>query len=202
MTDDNEQPLHKTKAAKFIKRFGELRDQSAKLDYELAGLAQEIRQEFPTGASGDSQTRLWMCNYLGIYGQTAAMMIRAARAFTLFPTEEEWSKLGGWSSLGFLLGFKAADRRKIAKHALAIAEERGRYVGYSTVRNLAHALGCQQNRVTGRPNRTQVEENLGILRAFLNEAIQEGYFADGDIPDAVTTALKPTRLSALQDALS
>ena len=195
--------IDQRRARSFITRFHKLREQASKLDYELAGLAQEIRQQFPKGASGDSQCRLWMCWHLDVYGQTAVMLVRAAKAFTLFPDEASWVNVGGWQSIGFLLGFKAAQRRKIHKHAMRLAADRDRPVGYSTVRNLAHTLGCRQVRsLGGRPNRLAVEEDLGLLRTFLAERIKDGTITTEEMPEGVLLAMKPTRLSEIESALS
>lgn len=199
MTDE----IHHQTAARFVRRFHELRDQRSKVDYELAGLSQEIRQEFPKGASGDFQTRLWMCHHLEVYGQTALMLVRASKAYTLFPTEDEWVKLGGWQSIGFLLGFKAGDRRKIARNALNVANDRGRPLGYSSVRNIAATLGCQQIRSHGgRPNRLKVEEDLGILRSFVEQLVEEERLGISDLSDGVLDALKNTKLSSIAASLS
>ena len=192
----SETEIPKRRTQSFVKRFNELRDQRSRVDYELAGLSQEVRQEFPKGASGDHQTRLWMCHHLEVYGQTALMLVRAAKAYTLFPKEEEWLNVGGWQSIGFLLGFKAGDRRKIARHAMALAADRERPVGYSTVRNIAATLGCQQIRGHGgRPNRLKVEEDLGILRTFVEGLIEDECLSIEDLSDGVLDALKNTKLA-------
>jgi hypothetical protein len=189
-------------AAKFVRRFNKLRDQRSTVDYELAGLSHEIRQEFPKGATGDLQTRLWMCHHLDVYGGTANMLVRSARAFVLFPTIDEWRLLGGWRSVGFMLGFKAADRRKIAKHSLSLAAERERPIGYATVRNISAVLGCQQIRGgSGRPNRLKIEEDLGILRAFVESMVEEDRLVIEDLTDGVLDALKNTKLSAIANSL-
>jgi len=194
--------IHHSTAARFVRRFHELRDQRSKVDYELAGLSHEIRQEFPKGSTGDLQTRLWMCHHLDVYGQTSLMLVRAARAFVLFPTEDEWVKLGGWQSIGFLLGFKAGDRRKVAKHSISLSEDRDRPVGYSTVRNIAATLGCQQIRGHGgRPNRLKVEEDLGILRSFVEGLVEEQAISIDQLSDSVLDALKNTKLSSIAAAL-
>jgi len=193
--------MDKSTAAKFIKRFRQLQEERSKLDFELAGLAHEIRQEFPKGASGDHQCRLWMTWNLEIYGGTANMLVKAARAFVLFPDVETWHNLGGWSSIGFLCGFKAGNRRKIAKQVLRLVEARGRTAGYGTVRNMAASLGCGQERINGRPNRLQVEEDLGLLRAYVAKQIKAGVLDANEMPEGVLTAMVPTRLAAIAHAL-
>lgn len=201
-TPEQVEVVEQRKAQAFVRRFHKLREQASKLDYELAGLAQEIRQQFPKGASGDHQCRLWMCWHLDVYGQTAVMLVKSAKAFTLFPDEASWVFVGGWQSIGFLLGFKAADRRKIHRNAMRLAKDRERPVGYSTVRNIAHTLGCRQTHANGRPNRLTVEEDLGLLRTYLAERIKDGTINANDLPEGVLIAMKPTRLSQIESALS
>lgn len=193
--------IHPSRTKRFVKRFRELREQRSKLDFELAGLAHEIRGEFPQGPSGDSQCRLWMLWHLEIASSTAAMLTRAARGFLLFPTEKEWTMIGGWSSIGFLLSFRQQDRRRVQRKAMSLAEERGSPISYTTVRNIAHTLGVRQNRRTGRPNRLQVEEDLGLLRAYVAERIKDGSLNPREMPPGVLEALKPTRLAAISDAI-
>lgn len=190
-----EQEIDGQKARRFIKRWRELSRLQTKLDFETAGLAHEVRQEFPSGASGDMQFRTWCVTHMGTHGSTAAMLCRAARAFVLFPEEPHWYDLGGWQSMGFLLTFGKRDRRRIFKDALELVEERERPVGYATVRNVAFTLGCRQNRTTGRPNRLLVEENLGTLRSYVERLHVD--FKLPDMPDDVAKALKPTQLARL-----
>ncbi len=200
-TDEIETKIPARRAKGFIERYQKLRECRSTLDYELAGLAAEIRQEFPAGASGWNQCRLWMSQNLDIHGQTAVMLSRAARAFILFPEEGSWTDIGGWSSMGFLLGFSARDRRRIHAHARKLVEERGRPCGYATVRNVAHLLGCKQSVAHGRPNRLAVEENLGILRAYVLSLISDGTVNPETMNEGVIAALKSTKLANIADAV-
>lgn len=191
-----EQEIDGRKARRFIRRWRELSRLQTKVDFETAGLAHEVRQEFPGGAGGDMQFRTWCVTHMEVWGNTAAMLCRAARAFVLFPDEQHWYDLGGWQSMGFLLTFGKRDRRRIYKAALELVEERERPVGYTTVRNVAFTLGCRQNRTTGRPNRLLVEENLGTLRSYIEE-LHRDYDDMPELPDDVQEAMKPTRLARL-----
>jgi len=195
---EKQQEIDGAKARRFIKRWRELSKLQTKVDFETAGLAHEVRQEFPRGGSGDMQFRTWCVSHMGTHGATAKMLSRAARAFILFPEEVVWHELGGWSSMGFLLTFGKRDRRQIVSATRKLVETRERTVGYTTVRNVAFTLGCRQNRTTGRPNRLAVEENLGTLRAYV-EKLHANYNL-GRLPEAVQKAMAPTRLARLSGA--
>lgn len=185
----------------FVAKWRKLSAQRAKVDFETAQLANEIREEFPRGPAGDFQFRIWCCHYLEVYGATAAMLGRAARAYSMFPREEDWAVVSGWQSMGFLLSLKRGGRRQVFNRIKKLAEERGRPVGYSTVRNMAYSLGIRQDDNFGRPNRLKVEENLGFLRHW----VQKLYDEYGDLPKLppeVKEALKPTKLGSIADSLS
>ena len=136
----------RSKWHKFIQRWRDLHERRAKLDYETAQLAHEIRAEFPSGASGDLQFRQWCVRNLDIYGGTAAMLLRATRVYTQFE-ESDWYDLGGWQSLQFLSTLKAQGRRKVLnacrQRVKELSEKKGsrRHIGYTTVRTMCYALG-------------------------------------------------------------
>jgi hypothetical protein len=197
MTQDVDIPTGK--ASQFVKRWRKLTEQRAKIDFETAGLAAEMRDEFPKGPSGDYQFRIWCCHHLEIYGATAAMLARAARAFRRFPEEKRWLAVGGWQSIGFVMRLNKAGRTKVMNHAVKLAAERGRPVGYTTVRNIAYHLGVTQDQQFGRPNRLQVEENLGFLRTWV-EKLYGDYDNLPALPPEVRAALKPTKLAQIADA--
>lgn len=192
------QEIDGIKARRFIRRWRELSRLQTKVDFETAGLAHEVRQEFPGGGSGDMQFRTWCVSHMEIHGATAGLLCRAARAFVLFPEEPAWHDLGGWASMGFLLTFGKKDRRRIYKAARKLVEERERPTSYTTVRNIAFTLGCRQNRTTGRPNRLKVEENLGTLRAYVEKL--HGQYDLGKIPAGVRVAMSETVLARLARA--
>lgn len=194
--------ISKATARKFVARWKKLRDQRAKVDFEQAGLAHEIRQCFPKGPSGDQQFGLWVQRHLDVWAPTAAMLLRAAKSFALFPDEADWINFGGWQSMGFLLSFSSKDRRKIASAVRKIVDARDHTVGYTTVRNTAYTLGCRQNRVTGRPNRLEVEEKLGALRTYVETLIDNGTIEAEDLPPAARSAMTQTQLSRIEAALS
>lgn len=190
--------INSSVARRFVRRWRELSRLRSKMDYETAGLANEVRNEFPKGSGGNAQFRTWCVSNLEAHGSTAKMLCRAARAFILFPDETHWHDLGGWQSMGFLLTFGKRDRRRIFKAALKLVEERGRPVGYPTLRNIAFTLGCRQTRTVGRPNRLSVEESLGTLRAYI-EGLHEGYNLPR-LPDSVAEAMTETVLSRIARA--
>ncbi len=185
----------------FVAKWRKLEARRAKVDFETAQLAAEIREEFPRGPAGDYQFRIWCCHHLEVYGATAAMLSRAARAYGLFPREEDWAVVSGWQSMGFLLSLKRGGRRQVFNRVKKLAQERERPVGYSTVRNLAYALGVRQDSKFGRPNRLQVEENLGFLRHWV-EKLYSDYEDLPKMPPEVQEAMKPTKLGTIADSLS
>lgn len=165
-TDDKTPKMHKTKARAFISRFRGLCDAHAGVDHELAGLAQEVRQEFPPGASGDYQFRAWVKKHFEVSSMRAIKLLDAARAFTLFPSSDEWRKLGGWPAMAFLLGLSPQGRRKVSREVIALANERG-HGGYPACRRIAFQRGVVTRRNGGRPLRSEVEERYAKLRAFV-----------------------------------
>jgi len=198
----SETSINASTIRRFKAQWQKLRDSRAKVDFETAGLAYEIRQLFPKGASGDIQFSTWVQQHLKVWAPTAAMLTRAAKAFVLFPDGDDWVNFGGWQSMGFLLSFSAKDRRKIAKSVRQIVEARDYTVGYTTVRNTAYALGCRQKRGgPGRPNRLEVEEKLGTLREFVEQLIEDGAVTRDGLAEAVSAALAPTKLAQLAHAI-
>ena len=196
----------KTKWATFVDRWHDIQGRRARVDFETAQLANEIRVEFPTGASGDLQFRLWCVQNLEIGGSTYAMLLRAAHVFTLFE-EDDWYDFGGWQSLQFLSTLKVNGRRKVinaCRERVYELRERGtqrRHIGYTTVRNICYSLGVQQNRVTGRPNRLKVEESLGFCRNWLT-MLYEQYQGLPKLPKPVQDALGGTKLSQISEAVA
>lgn len=152
---------------KYVRRYHKLADGSAKIDHERAGLAAEIRGEFPKGASGDLQFKEWTVTHLGIHGRSALALLDSVRALTLFPTEAEWIAVGGWKGISFLASLKRGARRKVFKAANAKAIKLGRGIVYETVLTTAYGLGVRSERREGRPNRSETEVKLGILRDFV-----------------------------------
>lgn len=195
-----------SKWRKFIDRWHDLHERRAKLDYETAELANEIRAEFPDGASGDLQFRQWCVRNLSVYGGTAAMLLRAVKVYNLFD-ESDWYDLGGWQSLQFLSTLKAGGRRKVVnacrKRVKEIRDKKGKrtHIGYTTVRTMCYALGVQQDTRIGRPNRLEVEEQLGFCRNWI-KTLYTQYENLPAPPKAVKTALGGTKLSKIAAAAS
>ena len=194
----------KSKWAKFAERWHDLHARRARLDFETAELAHEIRCEFATGSSGDLQFRQWCVRNLDIYGGTAAMLLRATRVYTLFE-ESDWFDLGGWQSLQFLSTLKAGGRKKALnacrKRVKELREKKGSrtHIGYTTVRNICYTLGVQQDHKMGRPNRLQVEESLGFCRNWI-KTLYTQYENLPKPPKAVADALGGTKLSRIAAA--
>ena len=152
---------------KYVRRWHKLTDGAAKIDYERAGLAAEIRGEFPKGASGDLQFKEWSVTHLNVHGRTALALLDSVRALTLFPTEEEWTAVGGWQAISFLSALKRAARRKVFKAAKAKADKLGRGVSYVTVVKVAYEKGVRSEGRGGRPTQSVTEEKLTILRELV-----------------------------------
>lgn len=194
----------RSKWHKFIDRWHDLHERRAKLDYETAALATEIRAEFPPGASGDLQFRQWTVRNLDIYGGTAAMLLRAVKVHALFD-ESDWYDLGGWQSLQFLGTLRAGGRRKVVnacrKRVTELRERGGKRqsIGYTTVRTICYQQGIQQDNRIGRPNRLQVEERLGFCRNWI-KTLYTQYENLPKPPKAVQEALGGTKLSKIAAA--
>jgi hypothetical protein len=198
------QKAQTSKWKRFVERWHDLHEQRAKVDFETAQLAHEIRAEFPAGASGDLQFRKWCVRNLDVYGGTAAMLLRAVKVYSLFD-ESDWYDLGGWQSLQFLATLKSQGRKKVLKSArqrvAELREKKGKkvHIGYTTVRTLCYALGVQQDNRIGRPNRLQVEESLGFCRNWI-KTLYTQFENLPEPPKAVKDALKGTKLSQIADA--
>jgi hypothetical protein len=195
----------RSKWFKFVERWHDLHERRAKLDYETASLAAEIRGEFPAGASGDLQFRQWCVRNLDVYGGTAAMLLRAVKVHDIFD-ESDWYDLGGWQSLQFLSTLRTAGRRKVLnacrRRVQELRDKKGkrRHIGYTTVRTMCYALGVQQdNRIGGRPNRLAVEESLGFCRNWI-KTLYTNYENLPKPPKAVQSALGGTKLSQIAAA--
>ena len=194
-----------SKWKRFIERWHDLHERRAKLDFETAYLAHEIRAEFPGGAAGDLQFRQWCVRNLGCFGGTASMLLRAVLVYDLFE-ESDWYDLGGWQSLQFLSTLKHAGRKKVVKacreRVAELRAKRGKrtHIGYTTVRTMCYALGVQQhNKRGGRPNRLEVEEQLGFCRNWI-QTLYTQYENLPAPPKAVKDALGGTKLSKIAAA--
>lgn len=187
----------KQRERSFVSRFRELTDRKAKVDFETAGLAHEVRQCLPVGASGDHQFRVWCVNKLDIHVSTARMLLEASRAFLLFPKEEEWLLLRGWDSVRFLMGLGKGDRRKVYRLAQREVEKssRRKSIGVDLLREIAYNNSCVTRRNTGRPTRTQTEESLGHLRSWVVKLYDE--YELPAMPAPVKAAMKSSKLSQL-----
>jgi len=175
------------KLRKFIARFQDLWHQRTKVDFEIAGLAAEVRDTYPKGASGDYQFRRALTDHLHVHTSTARMLADAGRAFRLFPKEEEWHLVSGWEGIRFLCGLGKADRRKVYRAAKSKSTEIGRPIGYQTVRELGFRLGAITKRRGGRATYSINEAHLGCLRLHLQEL-----YADYELPEmppAVSAAM-------------
>jgi len=187
-----------TKWAGFVERWRDLRDRRARVDFETAELAWEIRNEFTSGASGDLQFRIWCVRNLEVGGSTASMLLRASGVYRMFD-EQDWYDFGGWSALQFLSTLKTAGRRKVINACRRRVEERGRSIGYTTVKNVSYSLGVQSDRTYGRPNRLAVEEHLGFCRNWIATLYQQ-YTGLPRLPKAVESAMGGTKLSQIAEA--
>ena len=187
-----------TQWATYIVRWRALHIRCTALDFETSKLASEIRNEFPNGASGDLQCRIWCVRNLDVAASTASMLLRASRVYEMFDGED-WYALGGWQSLQFLSTLRKQGRKKVVRACRKRAEERrSGQIGYTTVRNVTCALGVQQIHPTGRPNRLKVEEDLGFVRTWLKNLYRD--YELPKPPQAVQNAMAGTKLSAIAKA--
>lgn len=192
--------------AKFVDRWHDIRERRAKVDFETAELAFEVRAEFPGGAGGDLQFRIWCVRNLEVMGSTAAMLLRAVHVYEMFE-ESDWYDMGGWSSLQFLSTLQSNGRKKVInscrKKVLERLDRGGKRttIGYATVKNIAYSLGVQTDQTIGpgRPNRLAVEENLGFCRNWL-KTLYEQYSGLPKLPRAVQKAMGGTKLSRIAAA--
>ena len=193
-----------SKWKKFVERWHDLHERRARLDFETARLANEIRAEFPAGASGDLQFRQWCVRNLDVYGGTSAMLLRAVKVYSIFE-ESDWHDLGGWQSLQFLGTLKPQGRRKAIKacreRVKTLKQKKGKrqHIGYTTVRAICYRNGVQQNSRVGRPNRLRIEENLGFCRNWI-QTLYTQYENLPSPPKAVREAMAGTKLSNIAAA--
>lgn len=189
------QPQGKAWMAAYAEKWFALTRKRAGVDYQIAGLAHEIREQFPRGGSGDFQFRRWCMDWLYVAPATADMLLRAVKAHRVF-SEKEWYLFGGRLAVQFLVSLKKPGRDRVVRACREELEERGgQPICYSYVKNVAYALGVVQDRVRGRPNRTRVEENVGVLREFLIELYRDYGSALPDLPAHVEKAMGETKLA-------
>jgi len=179
---------------RFISRWKKLVNEQNGLDYEVGILANEVREEFPDGASGNRQFRDWVVEHFGITGSRARKLLEAAKGVRLFPDKAIWVKVGGWQTIVTLLGFKPSARAKLLKATIKRADELKRNLcGHSITRRLAYDLNVQSDRTVGRPTRTNTEEALAVLREFI-VTLYESFNNLPPIPDKVKFCLKSSKL--------
>jgi len=184
-----------SKTKGFIARWWKLRSEQAGIDYEIATLASEIASEFPDTPNGRFQFRAWLREHFEIRTARARRLQEAAKGIQYYPDAETWRKIGGWPTIGFLLGFKTVARNKIFKETLKTANEseHGTVTVY-TARRIAADLNLVTERKVGRPTRTTVEAALVVLRSFIVELYEE-FNNLPNLPDEVKACLKSSKLS-------
>lgn len=157
-------------------------------DHEIAKLANEVRSEFPDGASGDLQFCRFSRKHLK--GCRASLLNDKAKAFNEFDSKM-WVKLGGWPGVQFLLGLTRVQRYRV----IETLKGPGPY-HYSTIRDRAIRLGITTRRTVGRPTRSRSEEKVAVLRQFILELYRKRHNLPA-IPETVKTAMSPTILSLI-----
>jgi len=181
----------------FVTRFHSLWRQRSKVDFEIAGLAAEVRDTFTKGVAGDYQFRQALIDHFDVHGVTAKMLADAARSFRLFPKEEEWHKVSGWRSIRFLSTLTRGDRRKVHRAAVARSVELGRPVGYQVVKEFGFDFGIVERKK--KKNSKAVKDascRCSSMDEVLNHVRQ--LYADFELPSmpaVVKAALAPKKQS-------
>jgi hypothetical protein len=185
------------RASRYVKRWRQLQNEQAAIDYEVAALADEIRQEFPKTPQGSLQFRTWVREHFNVTSSRARRLQEAAKGYAAYPGRDTWKKVGGWASVGFLMGFKTVARNRIFKESLKVAEEsKHGSIGQWTVRKIAADFNLTSERKVGRPTRTTVEEALATLRTFI-ASLYENFNNLPALPDDVKLCLKSSKLAKL-----
>lgn len=187
------QKLSQDKIDQYVKRYRTLTHRQGELDFDMAKLAHELRNEFVTGASGDYSFRKMVVNEFGAGAPAAAKLLKAAKSLKLVKTRTAWSDLGGWSSITFLMNLPQNGKRKVLNKALDVAHETGRPTNLGRVR--AIAFNCNVRSLTngGRPLRRETEERLEIVSHYLTRLYKTQPHLPA-IPEVVTKALKEARV--------
>ena len=186
------------KAAEFARRWRALAQTKSQLDFDMAALARQIRDHFPSGSSGDFQFRSWAISTLSISVSTAGKLLRASVAIKKVPKKADWINLGGWMSITLVSSLTGVERTKLLRECSKKVEKQRRPISYSTVRNLAFGLGVR-SRNNGRRNVWESEEHLGHLRAWLTTLYDQ--YELPPVPKGVSEALGGTKLGRLTNAV-
>lgn len=176
----------------WVARWTKLNADRSKNDFAIADLAREIRDEFPKGDAGDFQFSVWVLRHL----PAARPKKLLEKAFSVDTYgEEEFTRLGGWQSISFLMSLTKAQQ----KHVLSTVHGEGPF-HYSTIRMRALRLGIVSPR-KGRDTRSQSEDRVSILRQFILKLYKQRKDLP-PLPADVRAAITPTVLSALGSTVS
>lgn len=185
----NSMVIARAQMEKWQKQWNTLHEARFNSDYEMAQLLNEIRYAFPKGDSGDLQFKLWIRKNLkgAVNGR---VMLARAFAFDTYDAAE-WVKFGGWVGIAFLEALKPVDRKRV----MAALPGEGPY-HHTTVRTRAMKLGIVSRR-KGRDNRTNSEQRVDQLRAWIVKLYKKHGTVLPALPAEVKAALTPTVLSQI-----
>lgn len=187
-------------AASYQTRYRNIMRARASTDHEAAVLASEIRAEFPKGAAGDSQFRVWCREHLNVSPGRAMVLQRMSKAWAAgFRNADDYRAVGGWPTISFLMHLPSK-RSKVYAAALAKAKESPHgSIEHLAVREIAHTMGVKTNR-RGRPSRTVSEDRLRVLRDYCVKLHAEYILPPP--PPSVEQALTPTKLAEIRKAVA
>lgn len=183
--------MRSTRINQFCRRWAKLADRHAKIDFEKAGLATEVRAEFAPDGAGFLKFRRWLGSYFELANSTASALAHSVEVLKMYPKESTWVALGGWKSLTFLSQFKTRERQRLTKACLAKAKEAKRgSISYSSVRSIAIGYGCRSGKAGGRPSQSMSEQRLEVLRDYIVGL--HNVYDFGPVPEPVADALMAT----------
>jgi hypothetical protein len=177
--------------SKIIERWRSINKSKAGLDFDLGCLGKDLRARFGGDASGDYQSRKWLCLNLDIGVSTSRKILTAAKASEKF-SRAEWEILGGWDVVQFVMHLPAAAHRRLLERAKAFHNLHRRPISYHRAREIAFDLGYR-SKVRGRPLRSETEEKLATLRVWIDKLYIE-FNNLPDLPERVQTALRGSRV--------
>jgi hypothetical protein len=160
------------------RRWNKLSATGFRNDYAIAGLAGEIRSEFPDGDVGDEQYIAYVNR--SIRGAQGMTMLRMSLACKLF-SEAQWGNLGGWRGIRFLSALTLKERAAVLNGLKGPGPHH-----YTTIRHKAYDLGIV-SRLKGRNNHSKSEERAQTLQSYVVSLITQGIVTS--LPKRVKEAL-------------
>ncbi len=115
--------MHNDKMIEFVKRWKNLQQRQADLDYEKAVLARDIRAEFKAGHLGDEQFVGWCDLELGMLPRQAHELLARADMLKSVPDQRQWKKLGGFAALKCIAMLPEPQRKQVVVQALGAGSD-------------------------------------------------------------------------------